>query len=159
MGDRKAYRDGIRPALNRAALFLFALAHVQHEFVVHQLIAMGLDNFPLQGFDAFVHKLGHDSGIYVDHVVVVLLVGQFVYRMAIVEVVSIDDSRGLELGKDPINRRQPDRIVRFEQVFVDVLGAQMVRLGAFQHLQDLEPRQGHLETRIFQILLRHGRLR
>ena len=68
-------RVGVEPDIPRSGALL---ADEQHEFVIHQLVAVLLGNFLLQGFDPFVHELGHLAGVHVYHVIVVLFAGQLV---------------------------------------------------------------------------------
>ena len=78
--------------------------------------------------------------------IVVAAVGQFKYRVATVEVVTDHEASGFELGQNTVNRGQTDVLARFHQRLVDVLGTHVTLLGRVEHLQDLDPWQGHFEA-------------
>lgn len=132
-------------------LGLSELAHVKYEFVVDELESVLLGDLSLQRLDPFVDELDDLAAVHVHHVVVMLVSGQLVYRVAVIEVVAGDDAGRLELGQHPVDGGQAHRIVRIDQALVDVFGAQVVRLGALQNLQHLQARQRDLEAGSFDV--------
>jgi hypothetical protein len=61
--------------------------------------------------------------------VVMVVGGEFVHRVPVVEIVAFDDAGGFKLGQYAINRGEPDGIVGFDQLLVNILRGQMVRIG------------------------------
>ncbi|MNP74637.1 hypothetical protein D3C76_1715470 [compost metagenome] len=78
--------------------------------------------------------------------VVMLAVVQFEDRMASVEVVPHHKSSCLELGQYTVNRGQTDVLASLHQCLIDILGTHVALLGRVEHLQNLDPWQGHFEA-------------
>jgi hypothetical protein len=62
-------------------------------------------------------------------------------------------ARLLELGQHPIYGRQPHVETLGQQLLVDVLGSQMPDFALLEKVDDLEPRQRRLETRVLEVVL------
>lgn len=119
-------------------------------------IAVLVGDLFLQGFDLFVVKFDHLAGFNTHHVIVVVTAIQLKHTVAAIEVLPDHQTGIFKLGEHSIDCRQPDILTRIEQGFVDILGAQMALVGIFQNLQDLNPRQSHLEASFTKFLIFNG---
>ncbi|VFT53264.1 Uncharacterised protein [Pseudomonas aeruginosa] len=114
--------------------------------MIDQLEAALADDFLLALLDFRIHELDHLAGIDADHVVVVAAIGELEHGMAAIEVVTHHQAGGLELGQHPIDGCQAHVLACFHQRLVHVFGAHVALLGRVEHLQDLDPRQGHFKA-------------
>ena len=57
----------------------------------------------------------------------------------------------LELCQHPVHGRQPDILVHFQQLLVDIVRREVPNRGVFQYLEDLQPRNGGFEAGFFEI--------
>jgi hypothetical protein len=121
-------------------------ADIQHEVVVDEFEIVRFRNIPLYALDFVIHEFNDFAGFYTDHVVMVLAIIHFEYRMPAFEIVPGHEARSFELRQYAIHRRQTDILARVEQLPVDVLCTQVARFAFFQYLQDLQPRQRDLEA-------------
>ncbi|MCY1343684.1 hypothetical protein D9M69_297050 [compost metagenome] len=91
--------------------------------------------------------------------IVVATVSQLEHGVAAIEVVAHHQARRLELGQDPIDSGQTDIFAGFHQGLVNILRAHVALLGGVEHLEDLDPRQGHLQAGFTQfVVFNHGQL-
>lgn len=123
--------------------------------MVNQLVAVLFGDLVLKIFDALVHELDHLAVVDIHHMVVMFLAGKLIHGMAIVEVVSRDDTGGFELGEHPVDGGEAYGVIRIHQILVNVFGTQVVRVGVFQHFQHFQSWQCDLQTRAFDVRSRH----
>lgn len=112
---------------------------------------------PLTVLDHRVDKLLHTTAILTHDMVVMGAVIEFEYRAAALEVVPLHQTGGLELGQDPVDRRQPDIFTRIQQRLVDAFGSQVELMFLLQDLEDLDPWQRDLESGFPEIVALHLR--
>src|SRR5690606_3608791 len=133
------------------------LAHVEHEGVLLEDVAVLLRDAVLQLLDLRALELDDPAGVDVDHVVVVAAAVQLVDGGAALEVVLEHQAGGLELRQDAVDRGEPDLVAALEQLPVDVLGRQvMVRGRLLEQLQDAHPGVGDLQPGLAQFVRFHG---
>ncbi len=113
-------------------------------------LVLGRDS-ALAIFDTGVHELFDLAAVKTNDVVVVLALVELEHRGRTLEVVPCDQPGRLELRQNPVNGRQPDVLVRFEQMLIYVLGAHVARRRGAEDLQDLQPRQRDLEAGLAQV--------
>ena len=77
---------------------------------------------------------------------------EFEHRMATLEVMTHDQARLFELRQYAINGRKANLFVVGEKLLVNVFSGEMVDLGTFKDLKDLQTRQSDLQSRIFEFL-------
>src|SRR5580704_295182 len=75
---------------------------------------------------------------------------------AVLEMMAGHKPCGLELREHAVHRCKPDILVGVKERAVDRLGGQMPCRAALEDLEDLEPRQRHLEARFAQVLALHA---
>ncbi len=102
----------------------------------------------LQSLDFIVGKFDDLAGLDAHHVIVMLAVVEFEYRMSALEIVARHEPGRLELGQHTVNGRQADILPRIEQFLVHVLGAHVALFGVLENLEDFQTRQGDLEAGI-----------
>jgi outer membrane protein assembly factor BamE len=151
------------PAANSAATRRFQpravrplAVSVHDEAVLGQRESEFAGPFALALLDGFVLEFLDMAALRAHQVIVVVPALKFEHGVPALEVVAPHQARGLELGQHPINRRQPDILVEVAQLPVDLLGRQMPRRVALQHLEDFQARQRDLEAYVAQILRFHG---
>lgn len=126
--------------------------------MIDQLVAVVARDVFLQLLDLLVDKLDYGAGIYVDHVIVMLFASELVNGVSVIEVVALNDTGLGELGEHPIHGCQPNGLFRVQEVLVDILGRQMVRIRLLKHFQHFEARQSDFQSGAFEIVARHGEL-
>ena len=87
----------------------------------------------------------------VDDVVVVLALVELEHRSRALEMMPRDQPGRLELRQHPVHGRQPDVLVRLEQMLINVLRAHVARRRSAEDLQNLQARQRDLESRLAQV--------
>ena len=112
--------------------------HVQHQAVVHQVVAMPAGDLALQPLDLLVGELDHPPGLDAHHVIVVPTGLQLEHRVVAGEVVPRDETGLLELRQHPVNRGQAHVVPRLAQAAVDVFGAQVMGPALLQDLENPE---------------------
>jgi len=70
-----------------------------------------------------------------------------------VEVVATYQPGPFELGQHPIHSGEADLLPVLQQCLVDILGAQMIRVAGFEHVENLDPRQGDFEPRLLDLFI------
>ena len=145
-GEAPAQRRGLSSAL---------LAHVQHQRVFLDLVAVPGGDLRLQLLDLAALELDDLATVDVDHVVVVVAPIQLVYRLAGFEVVLQHQPGRLELREHPVHRCQPDVLAMLQQRPVDVLGGHVVRLGLLQQLQDAHAWVGDFQAGLAKVVRFH----
>src|SRR5687768_4814654 len=71
---------------------------------------------------------------------------------AVLEVVTRDETGCFELGENAIDGRETDVLVRFEELTIDGLRGQVMCRAALEDLENLEPRQRHLQSGFAKVL-------
>ena len=71
-------------------------------------------NLFLPALDDGIQELFNTTAFLTNDMIVMGAVVQFEYRAPAFEIVPFDEARGLKLGQDAIDRREPDVIARFE---------------------------------------------
>ena len=113
-------------------------------------LMLGRDG-PLAVFDARIHELFDLAAVKTDDVIVVLALVELEHRGRALEVMARDEASGLELRQHPVNSRQPDVLVRLEQMLINVFRAHVPRRRGAEDLQNLETRQRDLEPCLAQV--------
>ncbi len=109
--------------------------------------------------DDFVLEFVHPTAATAHDVVVVAAALQLEYRVATFEMMAMYQPGRLELGQYSIHGGETDVLALLHQHAVDILGRQVARGGALQHLDDLETRKSDFETDVAEFLRFHGSLR
>ncbi len=74
----------------------------------------------------------------------------------VLEMMTSDQARCLELRKHAVNGSEPDVLVRVEERAVNVFGRKMAcGGGALEDLENLQPRQRHFQTGFTKVLAFH----
>src|SRR5579864_5067826 len=107
-------------------------------------------------FDARVHELLDAAAVQTHYVVVVGALIELEDRHHVIEVVTGDEARRLELREHAVYRRETDVLVGFEEGSVNVLGGQVARRAALEELENLQPRQRYLQAGFAEVLAFHG---
>ena len=108
---------------------------------------MLLGDLLLAALDHLVEELDDLAALEAHHMIMVLLLRDLEHGVPPIEVVTDHQARRLELGQHTIDGGEANVFTGIQQSLVDILGAQvMLALGIFQDLQNLDARQGHLET-------------
>jgi hypothetical protein len=103
-------------------------------------------NFLLQALDLVVSEFDDIAGLDTHHVIVVFAFVDLEHGVTALEVVPGHQPRRFELGKHPVNGRQPDIFPGVEKFLVYVFGAQVSLLAAFQDFENLESRQRYFQA-------------
>jgi DNA repair protein RecN (Recombination protein N) len=119
---------------------LLLRAHVEHETVLFDVVAVLVGDLALYLLDSLVVELRHAARLEADHVVVVCAVRELKDGLAALEVMSGHEACALELREHAMNRGKPEHLAVLEQCAIDRLRRQMPLAAV---LQDLE----HLQTR------------
>ncbi len=82
---------------------LISFSNVEHQFVIDQVKTIFASEFLLQILYVVVDKLSYGTGIDIDHVIVMAFVGQFVDGMAVIEVVSVDNTGRFKLREHSVH--------------------------------------------------------
>lgn len=102
-------------------------------------------------FDATIHELFHPSAVQADDVVMVRTLVEFEHGHAVLEMVTRDQPRSLELSQDAIDRGQADVFARIQQPLVDVFRGHMPARTALEDIEDFKPRQRDLQPGLSEI--------
>src|SRR5581483_3617698 len=105
--------------------------------------------------DAGVHELLDAAAVQTHDMIVMRALIELEDGHAVLEVVPGDEARSFELCQHAIHRRQPDVLVRVEQVAVDVLGGKVTRRTALEDLENFQPRQRYLQAGFAEVLAFH----
>ena len=114
--------------------------------MVEDLIPVRLCNFMLQPFDLVITEFNDVTGFNANHMIVMITVIEFEDRMPALEVMARHEARRFELGQHTIDGRKADILTGIEQFFVHILGTEVTMLRLLEDLENLEARNGHLET-------------
>lgn len=106
----------------------------------------------LADLDGRFKELHHLAATHADQVVVVSTPIQLEDRLTALEVVAGDQTRTLELGQDPVDRRQTHVVLVLQEGPVDILRTQMAPAAVFEHGENLDPGASNLEPCIFNLL-------
>lgn len=111
---------------------------VDDQGVIVDVVSLAGGDRLLAIFDGLVKKLLDVTALHANDVVVVLATLQFEHRVPAFEVMTDHEPGGLELGEDPVDRREADLFVRFKQCLVDVFRAHVTSVAAFKDFEDLQ---------------------
>lgn len=106
--------------------------------------------------DRRITELFDAPAVHAHHVVVMLAAVQFEDRGAALEVVAGHQTSRLELGEHAVDGREPDVLVRFQELAIDVFGAEVTHLRNREDLEDLHAGHRHLEAGFAEVLAFHG---
>lgn len=106
----------------------------------------------LADLDGRLEELHHLAAAHAHQVVVVSAPIQLEDRLAALEVVACDQTRTLELGQDPIDRRQAHVVLLVQEGLVDLLRTQVAPVAVLEHGENLEPGACDLEPCLFDVL-------
>jgi outer membrane protein assembly factor BamE len=104
----------------------------------------------LAPFDFGVGKFLDAAALQADQMIVVFAILEFEDRLAGFEMVALQQSRLLELGKHAIHRGEADIDVFGQQLTVDILGGEMTRRRLAEQVEDGHARHGCFETNILE---------
>jgi len=107
-----------------------------------QLFGNGL----LAGFDGLVEKLLDAPAIETHDVIVMLAFRKLEHRVIRLEIITIDNTGLLELGKHAVHRCQTDILAGAEKITINIFRAQVPLLTGLEDLHDLDTRQRDLKT-------------
>src|SRR5690606_24560152 len=99
----------------------------------------------LQALDVGVEEFLDPAAAQADQVVVVVPLVEFEHRLAGLEVAALEQACLLELGQDPVDRRQADLVVLGEQFLEDVLGTHVALAAGMEDFENLQARQRRLQ--------------
>ena len=125
---------------------------VQNQRVVADLEFQPFRHGVLQFLDAAVHELLHPAAVHTHDMIVVGAVIEFENRHAAFEMMPGDQPGRLELGEHPINRSETDVLVRFQQCFINILGAHVARRPVGEYVENFQTRKRDLESRVPQVI-------
>ncbi len=133
------------------AVLLLALA-VHDQVVLDELETQRFRDFALALFDEVVFELIDPPTLHADDVIVMMAAFQLEHGMAAFEMVAGNQAGSLELREHPIDRGQTDVFAAIHQAPIDFFSRQMTGRTVLKHLDDLQTRQRHLQSRIAEIL-------
>ncbi len=118
--------------------------------MITQCEVMAAGDLFLQHFDGFVLKFFYSAALGADHVVMMFAPIEFEYGVAAFEVVTLNQARGFELGQHPVDGGQTDFNALGNEASVNLFSREMAfsRFSTFEDFEDLDARQGDLETRV-----------
>ncbi len=76
--------------------------------MVFQFIAMLRDDLPLPALDLFIDELNHLTVVNTNHMIVVMIGGDFEYCVAAIKVMPLHNAGRFELRKHSIDGREAD---------------------------------------------------
>src|SRR5690606_35344159 len=135
-----ASRRALRASVAAAAVGLVAVA-VERERVILEGEAPRGGDLALQALDVGVEEFLDPAAAQADQVVVVVPLVEFEHRLAGLEVAALEQACLLELGQDPVDRRQADLVVLGEQFLEDVLGTHVALAAGMEDFENLQARQ------------------
>ena len=120
--------------------------------------AMLLRDRMLVPLDGVIHELLHLATLTAHDVVMMGTPVQLEDRLPALEMVALGEPGIHELRQHPVDRGQANLFPALEQGLVDILGGHVMPVGLLQHLQDLDPGEGYLQTRLLDIGIFHAAL-
>ena len=120
--------------------------------MVCELEASLFGNIFLPPFDLLIVELLNQAAFNADQVIMMIIARELEHRVPTFEMMAYHQSSRLKLGQNPINSGQPDFFIILKQMFIDILGTQVVDRRTFEDLKDLNARQCYFQTRVFKIL-------
>lgn len=120
--------------------------------MVCELEAPFPSNIFLPPFDLLIMELLNQAAFNANQMIVMIIARELEHRVPTFEMMAYHQSSRLKLGQNPINSGQPDFFIILKQMFIDILGAQVVDRRTFEDLKDLNARQCYFQTRVFKIL-------
>ncbi len=131
---------------------------VKNQGVIADLEPQPLRHGVLALFDAAVHELFDAAAVHTHDVIVVRTLIELEHRHAAFKMMARHEAGRLELGQHPIHGREPDVLVRDQELLVDVLRAHVAGRAVREDVKYLEPRQRDLEACIAQVVAFAGRV-
>jgi len=123
--------------------------------VVFDVVTVLIRNLALQLLDPLVLELNYSPRVQADHMIMVRSVREFEHGRATLEVVPDNQSRILELGQNAVDGSEPELLTRIQDGLVDAFRTQMTLRATLQDLEYPEPRRGHLQACVAEILPFH----
>jgi len=108
--------------------------------MVHEFITMGLSNITLQFLNVVTNKLDDITGFHANHMIMVRTGIQLENGVAFCEIMPLHQTGSFELSQNPVNGRQTNLFARFDQLSIDILGAEMMLRALPQKLQNFQAR-------------------
>jgi len=102
-------------------------------------------------FDFSIAEFFHPAALQADQVVVVFALVELKHGLARFKIVTLQQTRLLELRQRAIDGRQADVLVVLDQLAVDIFGSEVLLPGILEQFQDFEPRMRGLETDVFEV--------
>src|SRR6185503_11825110 len=134
---------------------LLLRAHVEHETVLFDVVAVLVGDLALDLLDSLVVELRDAARLEADHVIVVSAVRELEDSLAALEVMSGDEARALELRQYAIDSCEPEDLAVLEQRAIDRLRRQMPLAAVLQDLEHLQTRGGDFEAGLAKISSLH----
>ena len=120
--------------------------------MITDLEAQALRHRVLPLFDTAFHELFDATAVNTDDVVVMRAMVELEHGHATLEMVARDEAGGFELRQNPVYRGKADILVGYQQLLVDILGAQVARRAVRENVEDFQPRQRDFEAGIAQVV-------
>jgi hypothetical protein len=114
--------------------------------VVRDLEAQSVGHRPLALLDPFVRELFDASAVSTHDMIVMRAFVQLENGGAAFKVMARHQPGRFELGQDPVDGREADILVHFEETPVDVFRAHVARLRAREDLENLHAWHGDFEA-------------
>ncbi|MEY4685439.1 MAG: hypothetical protein RLZ25_1898 [Pseudomonadota bacterium] len=116
-------------------------------------------NLGLEFLNRGILEFLHFATVHTDQMVMVVSAIQFKDGISSFEVMSHDQTSGLKLCKDPIDRSKTDFFTFTDQRLKDILGTQVLSIvGSFQDFEDLDAGQGDFKACVPDIFAFQGEL-
>jgi len=123
--------------------------------VVLQSESLLARNGSLALLDVLIEKL-HDLAAFDAYQVVVMTSAvELEHGLPAFEVVTGYQTGAFELGQNPVDGRQSDLLSPLKEQLIDILGAQVALVAGLEHVENLDTRQGNLESCLFDLNIFH----
>lgn len=130
-------------------------APVDDQNMIRDLEAHLLRDIALALLDRWIEEFLDSATLLTHDVVVVVTAIEFEDRLPSLEVMLLGEAGVHELRQHAIDRRQSDLLPALQQLTIDILGGHVTRVARLEDLEDLHARQGHLKTRLTDVLVLH----
>lgn len=105
-------------------------------------VAKAGSNGLLKPFYFLAVEFHHIATFGAYHVIVMIAVVDFIDCRPIVKIVAHNQSSGLELGQNPVNRSNTHIFTSLDQGAIDVFSGHVAKAGILQNLEYFHPGQG-----------------